>query len=540
MLLAANWARLLPVTEIAADLERSLALLDSEDDGEERPEHRSVRATFEQSWQMLAPRERRALSLMSVFVGGFSRVAAHEVAEASAPLLGTLADKSLVQIDMARCALHPLLRRFSGEKLDAPTHADALQRHAAWFHRRLEQLASASDAGDSDAQQEIEADLENCRAAWHWAVTHGALSLLGASALALMRFFEKKGRPAEGLALFAAALPLCTAAGAPAAAAADVLCAVAYLQFRLYRLDEAAATARRALKLARDTRRRRTMVRCLNVLGLCHWQWGRNAEALRIIEQSWRHARDLHDLRAEATALGNLALVEKALGHYARAGALMAEALERQRALGDWIGVVIRLNDLAALHQASREWSSARRYLREGLSVSEQYGIAFVRPHLMINLALVSFFDGRLDDAEQIGRQVLSEARLAANRQVEATALLHLVRVAVRRSENGGARRLLADALSIASDMASVPMQLDGVFCFAEILAAEGDTRDAAALLRYYVARPEIEPGDRALGEASLIGMPEDAPAPDVSLDVLLDRLGRRLLEPTTTTSHVA
>src|SRR5258706_7770782 len=88
VLLAANWARLLPVAEIAADLQRSLALLDSDDDGEERPEHRSVRATFEQSWQMLAPRERQAMSLLSVFVGGFSRVAAQEVATASAPLLG--------------------------------------------------------------------------------------------------------------------------------------------------------------------------------------------------------------------------------------------------------------------------------------------------------------------------------------------------------------------------------------------------------------------------------------------------------------------
>jgi ATP/maltotriose-dependent transcriptional regulator MalT len=216
----------------------------------------------------------------------------------------------------------------------------------------------------------------------------------------------------------------------------------------------------------------------------------------------------------------------------------MLEVLERQRQLRDWIGVVIRLNDLAALHQARGEWSPALHYLQEGLSVSERHGIAFVRPHLLINLALVSFFDGRLDDAEQIGRQVLAEARLAANRQAEATALLHLVRVAVRRGDLGGARTLLADAFPVAAAMASVPMQLDGVFCFAEILAAEGDTHAAAALLRYYVARPEIEPGDRALGEASLVGLPLDAPAPDVPLDILLAQLTLQLQGETSTTSH--
>jgi DNA-binding SARP family transcriptional activator/predicted ATPase len=540
VLLAANWARLLAVAEIAADLQRSLALLDSDDDGEERPEHRSVRATFEQSWQMLAPRERQVLSGLSTFVGGFSREAAHEVADAAPPLLATLADKSLLQIDGPRCSLHPLLKRFSFDKLDTTARAAAAQRHAAWYHGRLENLAAASDAGDSEAQQAIDADLENHRAAWQWAVAQGAMSLLGASSLALMRFFEVRGRPAEGLALFKLALPLCAAADAPAGPAADVLCAIAYLQFRLYRLDEAAASARRGLKLARDARRRRTLVRCLNVLGLCHWHWGRNREALRILEQSWRHARDLRDLRAETSALGNLATVEKTLGHYERAGELMLQVLDRQRELGDWIGVAVRLNDLAALHQARGQWAPALRYLQEGLSVSEQHGIAFVRPHLMINLAMVSFFDGRLDDAERIGQQVLAEARHAANRQAEATALLHLVRVAARRNDLDAARTLLVNALVVTGAMASVPMQLDGVFCYAEIVAAGGDSRTAAGLMRYYVARPEVEPGDRALAEASLAELPADATAPDLPLDALLGQIERQLRQSTAGTSAAA
>jgi tetratricopeptide (TPR) repeat protein len=420
VLLAANWARLLAVAEIAADLQGSLALLDSDDEGEERPEHRSVWATFEQSWQMLAPRERQVLSRLSVFVGGFSREAAHEVATRGATA-GNLPRSSACAYG-PRCSLHPLLKRFSFDKLDAAARVAAAQRHAAWYHGRLEHLATASDAGDSEAQQAIDADLENHRAAWQWAVAQGAMSLLGASSLALMRFFEVRGRPAEGLALFNLALPLCAAIDVPAGPAADVLCAIAYLQFRLYRLDEAAASARRGLKLARDARRKRTLVRCLNVLGLCHWHWGRNREALRILEQSWRHARDLRDLRAETTALGTLATVEKTLGDYERASELMLQVLDRQRELGDWIGVAVRLNDLAALHQARGQWP-ALRYLQEGLAISEQHGIAFVRPHLMINLALVSFFDGRLDDAERIGQQVLAEARHAANRQAEATAL---------------------------------------------------------------------------------------------------------------------
>ncbi len=61
ILLAADWVRLLPVAEIVLEMEASLDLLDSGDDeGEERPEHRSMRATFDRSWQALATREQRA------------------------------------------------------------------------------------------------------------------------------------------------------------------------------------------------------------------------------------------------------------------------------------------------------------------------------------------------------------------------------------------------------------------------------------------------------------------------------------------------
>ena len=522
VLLAANWARLLPVAEIAADLSRSLAILESDDEGEERPEHRSVRATFEQSWQMLAPRERQALSALSVFVGPFSRAAAHEVADAAMPLLAALADKSLLQLDGARCTLHPLVRRFAADKLDATAHDDCSRRHAAWYHRRLEQLASAADAGDRAAQQEIEHELENCREAWRWAMLHGALPMLGSSAPVLMRFFEVHGRAAEGLALFEEALPLCVGTSAAAAPAAELHCAIAYMAYRLYRLDDAAASARLGLKLARQAHRRRAMQRCLNVLGLCHWQWGRHLEALRLFEQGLRHARAGHDARAEASMLGNLALAEKSLGHYGRAQALHLDVLQRQRALGDWVGVAIRLNDLAALHQANAEWDTALPYLREGLALCEQHGIAFVRPHLMVNLATVSLFAGKLDDAESVGAQVLADARAEGNRNVENDALLHLVRVAVRRRDLTQARSRLAEAIRAAVAVGTQAQQLDALFCGAEILAADGDVPRAAGLMRFYIARPEVESGDRAVAEKIWAALQCDAEAPTLPLPALL------------------
>ena len=53
ILLAASWIRLLPVSDMVSDLEHLLDVLEQAEEGDERPEHRSVRATFEQSWRLL-------------------------------------------------------------------------------------------------------------------------------------------------------------------------------------------------------------------------------------------------------------------------------------------------------------------------------------------------------------------------------------------------------------------------------------------------------------------------------------------------------
>src|SRR5688500_4299295 len=76
---------------------------------------------------------------------------------------------------------------------------------------------------------------------------------------------------------------------------------------------------------------RAALVRCLSVLGTCCWQWGRNDEAKRLLQQAARHAEATGDVRGAALAIHNLALVEKALGNHARAAQLMLDWIATQR-----------------------------------------------------------------------------------------------------------------------------------------------------------------------------------------------------------------
>ncbi|HUM71296.1 MAG TPA: hypothetical protein PLK31_20915, partial [Chloroflexota bacterium] len=79
--LAAPWIRLLSCAEIGAEIAKNLDFLTSTH--QNIPErHRSLRAVFNQSWQMLTPAEQAAFSSLSLFVGGFSREGAEQVASA--------------------------------------------------------------------------------------------------------------------------------------------------------------------------------------------------------------------------------------------------------------------------------------------------------------------------------------------------------------------------------------------------------------------------------------------------------------------------
>jgi predicted ATPase len=105
--------------------------------------HRSLRAVFDQSWNLLSDTERRVLAEFSVFRGGFDLEAAAQVAGASLPLLASLADKSLIRvIRTTRYDLHELVREYLSEKLTAWSDGDTrgvTRRHFDFYASLAEQ-----------------------------------------------------------------------------------------------------------------------------------------------------------------------------------------------------------------------------------------------------------------------------------------------------------------------------------------------------------------------------------------------------------------
>jgi serine/threonine protein kinase/DNA-binding SARP family transcriptional activator/predicted ATPase len=220
LLLASSWLSVLSFTEIADEIEQSLDFLEGEMlDLPER--QRSMRAVFDYSWQQLSAEEQRIFMNLSVFRGGFTRPTAQAVAGANLRALRTLAAKSLLAVTRRsqgqgeRYEIHELLRQFGAEALKKAGEAEATNgRHSDYYLALLrDREPDIKGRNQLAALREIEADLENIRIAWDWALAQSNLAALDHALECFHLFFDMSSRQAEGAALFAAAYGHFVAAG---------------------------------------------------------------------------------------------------------------------------------------------------------------------------------------------------------------------------------------------------------------------------------------------------------------------------------------
>jgi tetratricopeptide (TPR) repeat protein len=190
--LAAAWVPILPCEEIADEIERGLDFLEaSARDAPDR--HRTIRAVFDYSWNLLDPAQQEAFCGMSVFSAPFTRPAVDATVGADLRTLTELVGKSLVRrVGSDRFDLHPLLRQYAAEKTDPMTVGRLRERHARHYlvplvGRRNDLKGSPDQA---KARLELSGDIGNVIPAVEWATTHWSDAEIVDVLETLMRYYE--------------------------------------------------------------------------------------------------------------------------------------------------------------------------------------------------------------------------------------------------------------------------------------------------------------------------------------------------------------
>ncbi|HKH94486.1 MAG TPA: BTAD domain-containing putative transcriptional regulator [Gemmatimonadaceae bacterium] len=181
--LAAARVRVLSPEQIARRLDDAFRLLTT-GSRTALARHRTLRATMEWSFALLAAREQTLLRRLAIFAGSFTLDAA-EVVCAGEPLetedildgVSALVDKSLVTMEpgdgMARYRLLETVRQYGVERLVEAGELPAMERRFAEYFLAMIEEAEPTLIGGSNAPAvlaQIVAEQDNLRAATHWAL----------------------------------------------------------------------------------------------------------------------------------------------------------------------------------------------------------------------------------------------------------------------------------------------------------------------------------------------------------------------------------
>ncbi len=340
--LAAAHVKLFEPRVLLQRLRRRLALLmDGPRDVPAR--QRTLRATIEWSYNLLAGEEQQLFRRLAVFHGGCTLEAVEAVCNSDGVLAGAgmaavaaLVDKSLLNQEQGsdgepRFRMLETIREYAQERLEESGEVETLRRrHAHVFAT----LAGQHDLRSRKTPNEswidwLEAEQDNLRAAVRWALEQGEEAAALRLALGLCGLAQVRGSLGEGLRWAEAVL-------------AQSQCAGGDLRATL-----------------------------MTTAAWMHLKHGDSARAGALAEASLALYSDAADVANVVLATITRACVLFGLGKHSEAVALVEESLARTRPLGNAFLVFRHLNILGLFARWQGDYERATQRLEEGLAVAQ-------------------------------------------------------------------------------------------------------------------------------------------------------------------------
>ena len=519
--LASAWAAALSCPEIARQVERSFDFLTTTMHG--IPEgHRSVRAAFQHSWNLLDGPEQAGLRKLSVFRGSFDRHAALEVADVDVHLLSDLVGKSVVRREGAdRCGMHSLIRQYAAERLAARSGelATTARRHAEHYVGRLmeRERSFVSDLA-LQARGEIQPDVADLREA----ILHAATSWGDEPAVAALRSlltFYRLGLH-EGIATFHEVVEALEKRGVTISseepARRTLLSAIVGQAFceTICGVASSEGTLRRCLPILRaEPALRRELGLALLCVGTDVDYRGDAREAARWLEEALAVLREVGDESLVWPCLLWLGWARLELGQGKRATAVFREAHEISARIGDLQGVAYSLTKLGAAADARGAYAEGKRYHMGALDAFIRLGDRAGPAYAISRMSVSAWGMGRFVEAERLGRQGLELSTAIGHSWGIGTSYCRIgfAKLGQGRVLDAGASFRCALQHALDHELASVALHaLIGAGAF---MVRTGETGRGAWLLRFVRRHPDAPAFYRLIAQRELAAVQAGPPA---------------------------
>jgi predicted ATPase/DNA-binding SARP family transcriptional activator len=517
--LAAAWARILPLDEIARRLEGGLDLLTTTMRGVPSRQ-RSMVATFDHSWRLLTPRERSILRRLSVFRGGFTLEAAGAVAGAGLRDLANLADASwLAPATPGRYAIHELVRQYCAEKLEregppetGETGDQVGRRHAAYFESllasRWEQFYTRTGVITETAL-----DLGNLLAAWDWSLAHDDLPMVCGLSSGLGFLADRQGQNPEMAHVLGIGAERLRAAQAEghnrerASVLALLLINQSERLVRVGRLGDAEACLEESAAWLGDAS-----------AGDARWaeaRWFHRRMAAWIRYKRGDFARSSQLFREVAAeveedrvrlwpytvaaakiwlpeACAGMAYDAIAQGEYAEARRLAEEAVGAAERLGSGFGRMVASSSLVSALIDAGEYERVEHEAQRFLSAATRFGDALMIASALASMGRIQFLSGRHDRARAWWRRGAALARRTGLRDRLTLCLVGLGDIELALGNPTAARHYYQQSLAPAGQArpAGRPGALIALIGLGRVALHEGRPTEAREQLRQVLSAP--------------------------------------------------
>jgi len=505
--LAAPWVKVLSIQEICEEIEKHLDILESS--AHDLPErHRSIRTTFNYSWNLLSEDEKRTLSRLSTFRGSFTREAAEHVTGTSLLLLSTLKTKSWLQRHSnGRFHLHELIRQYAAEKLQADvedellTKVDFCNYYAAQLEKWEDRIKSPQSV---EVLVEMGNEIDNIRQAWEWMVLYKQPANISRSQFSLYWFHEMHGLYQQGIMLFnhaATALrPLVKSSKDQEkkieylVALGQVLTLEARWLARSGELDVSSEKIKESIDILRSTMNKAALGDALRLSGNIEFIWGNYERAAELLEESvvlCRETSHQWGLASSLIVLGNLLQFQ---GDYERSFQVCTEAVEVSRVMGEPRMLAGSLFYKADVTQSLGLFDEAETLLQESLAISrsiqDRWSIACalqILGSIATNKKEAENAVERLHLSLQIFNEMGERARIVSS-------MIELGNALLLQNNLQEAKLYFTETVKMAAEDQLLPAIVEALIGVATIQVQEKEIESAYELTFYVLNHPATYP----------------------------------------------
>jgi predicted ATPase/DNA-binding SARP family transcriptional activator len=494
--LAASWIRLMSFEEIAEELERNLDFLQTNERALPT-RHQSMRAVFDASWRLLSTQQQRALAGVSVFSGGFDRMAAERVVGASTRTLLELVGKSLLRRrDTGRYDLHPLLQQYANAQL-LPEERGQIEAQFCQYYLTL--LATQTELKPGRYPkilvQTLEPDLDNLQYAWLIALRLGREDLIESAAANLSQLLFITNQLIKGQDLFGQAVHQVK----NPQLRAKVQARQCTFTLRLGNIALTEQLIAASQNVVSDMAERVILLRSLMDIARARAEL---PEAKQYAEEALALAREANDEHLQAHSLLNLAGISRSLTDYQASDTYAYESLGLTEKLGleQYYPTAQQTLGINALEQSNLV--KAKDLLEASLEGFKALGDRYMTfyGHLFLSSLFGEVYLNEPERGLEHAQRALDLAEALGVYREKGSTLRLLGHAHLALGHLTDAHQCFHEALRIAHRLELPSHSLDVLTGFA-LLTAKRDRAEGLALLTFVLQHPALQLNNRPVVE---------------------------------------